>query len=444
MNSVIKLAAVAVLALSVGVVVGPMLPASRVGQAPSLSPSPVPSATPAPLHQGSLAAGDYSVAPFAGDAWAPCGPAEDPCPEAARDDAIRFTFTVPDGWAGAPLGSDIWLAVGHNSGPDGAGFLLGRGGWLYSEPCGTSEDPDVPVGPTVADLVDAVVDHPQVEATEPVAAEIDGRPATYFEIQGPADLAVCPEFMVWAPSFHAQGPDNRWLVWVLDVDGVRIVITGSEFPGTPPGRSAELREILRSIRIDSPLLAERFAWPFEYSVPTGTVVTTASRSLYAFTEGSTDTYPGSGYEDVRGVRGVTVSFGMPAGTHAAGDARGGLPLRPEAFFEDLRGNPAVSIGPVASASIGGLAARRADVHGVEGWGGAYPDLHMGEGVMALNFPGSLTVAEIEGGSLVVHIWAATEEELAVWRPIAAGIVESIRFIEPPPTPRPAASPEAAG
>ncbi len=72
---------------------------------------------PTPLHQGTLSAGTYTVAPFGGEEWAPCGPSETPCPEAARDDDIRFTFRVPDGWAGAPFGSDIWLADAANSGP---------------------------------------------------------------------------------------------------------------------------------------------------------------------------------------------------------------------------------------------------------------------------------------------------------------------------------------
>jgi hypothetical protein len=69
---------------------------------------------------------------------------------------------------------------------------------------------------------------------------------------------------------------------------------------------------------------------------------------------------------------------------------------------------------------------------------------MADETVALNFPGDLIVAEIEGGSLVLHVWAATKEELAAWQPMAAGIIESIRFIELPPTPRPAMSPVAGG
>jgi hypothetical protein len=211
---------------------------------------------PAPLRQGPLAAGTYTVSPFGGDEWAPCGPAEDPCPEAAVDDGIRFTFTVPEGWAGAPFGSDIWLATEHNSGPAGAGFLIGRGGWLYSDPC-VGEDPDVPVGPTVDDFVDALVTHPALDVTEPVQVVLGGYAGKYLDLQAPADLSDCPDnFVAWDPTFYAQGPSNLQHIWVIDVDGVRVVIHGSEFPDTAPERSAELREIVDSFRIErDPALA---------------------------------------------------------------------------------------------------------------------------------------------------------------------------------------------
>ena len=131
MSTPIKLAAAAAVALAAGIAIVPNATTVQQGAVvPSASPSSAPSPTPAPLRQSSLPAGDYTVAPFVGDAGAPCGQDEVPCLEAGRDDHIRFTFTVPDGWAGAPLGSDIWLAAEHNSGPSGAGFLIGRGGWL--------------------------------------------------------------------------------------------------------------------------------------------------------------------------------------------------------------------------------------------------------------------------------------------------------------------------
>ncbi len=257
MSVPLKLAATGAVALALGIALVPKDPTQQAGtQVPSASPSSPAAASPAPLRQGSLGAGDYTATPFAGDALAPCGADESPCLEAARDDHIRVTITVPDGWAGAPLGAAIWLAAHQNSGPAGAGFLIGRGGWLYSDPCAETGDADIAVGPTVADFVEALVAHPLLDLTEPVDVTVGGHPGTYLELAGPADRTDCPYFQAWAPTFYAQGDSNRQLIWVVDVDGVRVVIHGSEFPGTAPERSAELRAIVESMRIDAEPVAE--------------------------------------------------------------------------------------------------------------------------------------------------------------------------------------------
>lgn len=247
MSSPVKLAAAATIALAVGIAVIPRAPTTYQGAVdPSASPTP----SPAPLRQGPLPAGDYTVTPFVGDDLAPCGQGESPCPEAGIDDAISFTFTLPDGWAGAPGGSDIWLSNQHNSGPAGAGFLIGRGGWLWSDPCAETGNADIPVGPSVADFVDALVAHPLLDLSDPVDVSLGGYTGMYVEIQGPADRTDCQYFQAWEPTFYAQGDSNHQPIWVIDVDGVRVVIHGSEFPGTAPERSAELRAIVGSMRID--------------------------------------------------------------------------------------------------------------------------------------------------------------------------------------------------
>jgi hypothetical protein len=305
MSASITLTAVAVLALAAGVALTPDTP-EVAAPAPSASPSPATS--PSPLHQGLLTPGEYTVAPFGGAEWAPCGPSEEPCPEAATDDDIRFTFTVPEGWAGAPFGSDIWLASYANSGPNGAGFLIGRGGWLYSDPCAESGDTDIPVGPTVDDFVDALVAHPTLDLSEPVGVTLDGYPGRYLELEGPADRADCPTFQAWAPTFYAQGDSNHQPIWVIDVDGVRVVIHGSEFPDTAPERSAELREIVESMRIEhdpalapspTPLTEDATAvvngWPGARSEPAG---------LYSWTPGGR----GWMHKGVEGSGSVELSF----------------------------------------------------------------------------------------------------------------------------------------
>ena len=57
-------------------------------------------------------------------------------------------------------------------------------------------------------------------------------------------------YFPWAPAFYAQGPNHRWHIWSLDVDGVRVVIQSGDFAGTLPEDLAEMHAIIDSIRIE--------------------------------------------------------------------------------------------------------------------------------------------------------------------------------------------------
>jgi hypothetical protein len=138
-------------------------------------------------------------------------------------------------------------------------LAFGRGGWLLSDPCKYIET-DVPVGPTVADFVDAVANHPILDTTTPVDVTLGGFSGKYFDLQMPADISMCdvepgnpssgPIFRPWEPGIYAQGPGHRWHLWVLDVDGVRVVVQSMDYAGTPEQRRAELQAMVDSIRIE--------------------------------------------------------------------------------------------------------------------------------------------------------------------------------------------------
>jgi hypothetical protein len=179
-------------------------------------------------------------------------PPQSGCTETPADDTITFTVTVPDGWnAGGP-----WLVFGDNDPPSGAGTAFIRGAWLLTDPC-KFNTPWIPVGPTVADFVDAVAKHPILDTTAPVDVELAGYSGMYFEVQVPADISMCdsepggpPQYRPWEPGIYAQGPGQRWHQWVLDVDGVRVVVQSFDFAGTPATRRAELQAIVDSIKIE--------------------------------------------------------------------------------------------------------------------------------------------------------------------------------------------------
>jgi hypothetical protein len=230
---------------------------------PSLSQSPVPS--PALFPNGPLPAGTYTIQPFVGPGGLCMGQAG--CTEAgAEDDSIRITLTVPDGWAGLEIA--IVPSVESYRPPGGGALLFGRGGWLYtvSPICGgsgpdtpTGPGPDIPTGTTVDEFVTALVDHPDLDVTSPVDVTLGGYSGKYLELRAPAntttdelgpDPSGCNYYFVWEPGIYAQGPNALWRIWVLDVDGVRVVVRADSFPDTTPEVQAQLAAIVDSIQIE--------------------------------------------------------------------------------------------------------------------------------------------------------------------------------------------------
>jgi hypothetical protein len=272
MNSFAKFA-VAAAAVAVVAFVGlRLLPdQGSVGSVPSPSASPTASPSTAPASpvaspsasnvpawfpDSELQAGTYTVAPFS----PPLGegvchvPPQAGCTENAADDAIRVTITVPDGWSGIMAG--IWLTASGSGPPDGASVWFGRGAWLLSDPCKLMVA-DVPVGPTVADFVDAVAEHPILDTTAPVDVTLAGYTGKYFDLQIPADISMCesepggpPQYRPWEPGIYGQGPSQRWRVWVLDVDGVRVLVQSSDYATTTEQRRTELQAIVDSVQIE--------------------------------------------------------------------------------------------------------------------------------------------------------------------------------------------------
>jgi hypothetical protein len=267
MNTSIKLAIAAAAVVVVAIVGINLLPGTAtVGgpgttatppPAPSSSPSrsTSPSPSPARIPNGPLAAGTYSFQPFAGPGGLCVGQAG--CIEAgAEDDPIRVTFTLPDGWSS--LDGGLVPSDEGYSPPGGAALIVMRGGWLYSQLC-AGPGPDIPTGTSVDQFVTALVDHPDLDVTSPVDVTLGGFSGQYLELRAPANTTTselgpdpdgCNFYFVWEPGIYAQGPNARWRIWVLDVDGVRVVVRSDSFPGTSPQVQAQLQSIVDSIRIE--------------------------------------------------------------------------------------------------------------------------------------------------------------------------------------------------
>ena len=245
MNTPIRLAVAAAVVAVVAVVGITFLPRSdnSVG-GPGPSASPTPTASPVAIHEGSLIPGTYVMTPFGGpDAIGVCN-GQPGCVESPADDSVRVTLTVPEGFEGSPL-----FILEKNG---DTGILLVRGGGLYSDPCDATAPPDIAVGPTVDDFADALAEHPILDVTTPIDVTLAGYSGKYVDIQLPFDVSACTrqEFRPWEPGIYAQGPSHRWHLWILDVEGTRVVVQAMDYPTTSAGDLAKLQSIVDSIKIE--------------------------------------------------------------------------------------------------------------------------------------------------------------------------------------------------
>jgi hypothetical protein len=109
------------------------------------------------------------------------------------------------------------------------------------------------VGPSVDDFANAIATHPLLDATTPVAVTLAGYSGKYLDLQLPADVSACQpngEFWPFEPGVYAQGPSHRWHLWILDVDGIRVVVQSMDYATTPSKQVTELQAIVNSIQID--------------------------------------------------------------------------------------------------------------------------------------------------------------------------------------------------
>lgn len=219
-------------------------PTLRTSMTPPVSAAP--SAVPV-LRDGLIAPGTYV---FVHESFC-----DDPCPAGAtRPPALGIELTIPEGWMADTNTVRIYPAVGRERAARGESSLVM--GWtshwvgLNSEPCSqiSHQPTDIKVGPAVDDFIEAVVAHPQLDTTEASDVSLGGYRGRFFSLTGPADLSGCEEWRPWDPGFYAQGPGNLWDVWVMDVNGFRILIVAEYFPDTPAEVKAELRQIAESIR----------------------------------------------------------------------------------------------------------------------------------------------------------------------------------------------------
>lgn len=221
---------------------------------PSLTETPTEATTPStsPSHDGVPPLPDGPVTPgrYRFEMTGTC--AEDMgCPTNKEPALPTIEIAVPEGWEALLQYVSLFPSNDTTSRNEPALTLGWTNFWasLYSQPChGEYEKPDMPVGPTAADLVDAVVAHPLLNVTTPKPVKLGKHRGQHFKLVGPKDISDCGEWRPWDPAPYLQGNENEWELWVMDVEKIRVVIGIQYFPETPEEIKAELRLMAESVR----------------------------------------------------------------------------------------------------------------------------------------------------------------------------------------------------
>jgi hypothetical protein len=195
------------------------------GPGVTVSPSASPAASPAPLIEAPLAPGRYV---YSGD-------------------GVRVILTVPEGWEGGDF--SISDAPGREL-PDGANVGFRQPSTVFTDPC-APERGAMTVGSTVEDLVSALADLPNVTASAPVDVTLSGFRGKHLS------FVVDTEGMDCVMALYAQGSfiraaDNgqRQDLWILDVDGKRLVVDAATYPETSAADREELQTIVETLVIE--------------------------------------------------------------------------------------------------------------------------------------------------------------------------------------------------
>ena len=172
---------------------------------------------------------------------------------------VRLTFTVPDGWE-----NNGWFvprrtptrSSARSSTVSATSSPIPASGWRLLHPsvppsmtssqrsptCPPSTPPRRPTSPSTG-TTESKSSSPS-PTTPTTNASTEGSPCSKIQ--------VC-----WAgPNYWAQGPHAHHRLWILDVDGTRLVIGGTYFPDTSQQDLDDLDTILNSIQID-PVEAEQ-------------------------------------------------------------------------------------------------------------------------------------------------------------------------------------------
>ena len=136
--------------------------------------------------------------------------------------------------------------------PPGLGLILVDVDNVYANACKTSQRLlDPPLGASVDDLVRALSSQPYTNASAATDVVISGYSGKHLEYSFTLENPSCPALARWpTQSGDRQAiPTERDELWILDVDGTRLVLDLFSFPTTDKALIEEARGIVETMII---------------------------------------------------------------------------------------------------------------------------------------------------------------------------------------------------
>jgi len=171
-----------------------------------------------------------------------------------------FLVTFPGDWT-VQYGHVYSKYQGSES--DEMGFYAVVVDDIYADACAGSTSGTTDIGPSVDDLVEALLAQPGPMASEPVDTTLGGYPAVRIDLTVPEDfdLTACNLYQdgilglqVWysrpADKYFVLPPNSVASVYILDIEGQRqVILTGTRSTSTDDD-VAELQSVLDSLRFE--------------------------------------------------------------------------------------------------------------------------------------------------------------------------------------------------
>jgi hypothetical protein len=165
---------------------------------------------------------------------------------------MRIYITAPENWVKNFVPDVVW----HSGSVVSVGF--GTVGNLQASPCAAAEgEMEPPVGPSVSDLVEGLGRMPDLEMISSDVT-VSGFSGTFVELTASDPIDGClrnGDGGLWAGPggelVQPPGPYGRTRLWIVDVDGTRLVIGAEIRSAASLGQEAQVQTIIDTLRIET-------------------------------------------------------------------------------------------------------------------------------------------------------------------------------------------------